>query len=101
MKRDNFRGLADFEGGAIPLFNLKSALDLDGDYEPDESLVAVLIVKGDYFGILLDKVIKVTSIDSNYFEEFKSHVHGASKKVLWEGSEIILIDGNKLFVDVG
>lgn len=100
LKRDHFRGLVDFEGGAVPLYNIKSALGLDVSKKINESLVAVLTFKDECVGILIDSVFKVTSIDSNYFEEFDSQLRGVSKKVLWEGNEIILIDGAKLLLDV-
>lgn len=99
LKRNNFEGLVKFEGKAIPLFNLKRVVVKQFNRDTQENLIVVQNVQGQDVGFLIDKVHKVAALDRSSFEDYESQLPGVTQKSLWEGSEVIVIEAEKLLLN--
>ncbi|MBE9504496.1 MAG: chemotaxis protein CheW [Proteobacteria bacterium] len=96
LKRENYLGLVKFEGKAIPLFNLKSAINKGNTGYSPEDLIVVQYVRGQDVGFLVDKVDKVMTLDPNSFEDYESNIPGISKKIIEKENDIMLIYADEI-----
>lgn len=100
LKREFYRGLIDFEGKAIPLFNLKSAINNKNAEYSAEDIIVVQNVHGQDVGFLIDKVHKVMTLDPCDFENYESGIPGISKKTIHNEHEIMLIQTTELALNI-
>ena len=100
LKREFYRGLVEFEGKVIPLFNLKSAINKKNAEYSAEDVIVVQNVHGQDVGFLIDKVHKVMTLDPCDFENYESGIPGISKKIIHNEREIMLIQINELALNI-
>ncbi|WAM36719.1 chemotaxis protein CheW [Caldicellulosiruptor acetigenus] len=100
LTKNHVAGLINLRGEVIPVLNLKEKYKIDSYVKSEDARIIVIEKSGFKMGVLVDKVLNISSIDQSQLSECKITTLDEIKAVIKQKEEeklITFIDSDKIF----